>query len=112
MLILQNFNLALRFFLELCALGALGYWGFHTGKGTITKIALGIGAPFVIAVIWGIFGSPNASVKLSALLHLFLELIVFGLPIVALFAAGKPHLAWIYGAAVIINRFLMFVWGQ
>lgn len=112
MLILQYANLALRFFLELCALAALGYWGFQTGKGILMKIALGIGTPLFVAVIWGIFGSPNALVKLSGILHLFLELMVFGLPVAALLAASKPDLAWIYGFTVIINRLLMFVWGQ
>ena len=48
-------NLALRFLLELCALVALGYWGFKTGGGLITKLALGIGAPFRAAVVWGTF---------------------------------------------------------
>jgi hypothetical protein len=34
-------NLALAFLLELCALGALGYWGVRTGGGPATKVALG-----------------------------------------------------------------------
>lgn len=112
MMILKYTNLALRFLLELCALGAVGYWGFHVGKGTIMKVGLGIGAPLLIAVIWGTFGSPNATVKLSAPLHIVLELMVFGLPAVALYAAGKPQLAWMYGMVVVINRILMLLWRQ
>ena len=34
-------NLALAFLLELCALGALGYWGVRTGGGPAAKVALG-----------------------------------------------------------------------
>jgi hypothetical protein len=34
MLIVQSLNLAVRFLLEICALTALGYWGFKTGNGT------------------------------------------------------------------------------
>jgi hypothetical protein len=34
-------NLALAFFLELCALGALGYWGVRTGDRLVAKVALG-----------------------------------------------------------------------
>ncbi len=112
MVILQYTNLALRFFLELCALMALGYWGFQTGKGVMLKWLLGIGAPLLTAVMWGTFGSPNAAVKLSAPLHVLLEVLVFGLPAVALFAAGKPTWAWIFAITVIINRALMYVWGQ
>jgi hypothetical protein len=32
-------NLALAFLLELCALGALGYWGVRTGGGPVAKRA-------------------------------------------------------------------------
>ena len=51
-------NLALRFLLEVCALVALGYWGFKTGGSLITKLALGIGAPLLAAVLWGTFVAP------------------------------------------------------
>ncbi|MBO8164250.1 MAG: YrdB family protein [Brevibacillus sp.] len=109
---LQSANLALRFFLELCALAALGYWGFQTGKGLLLKMVLGIGAPLLIAIVWAILGSPSAPLKLSAPLHLLLELVVFGIPAIALYASGKQDLAWIYGVVVVINRVLMYIWGQ
>ncbi|MFP7296864.1 YrdB family protein [Neobacillus niacini] len=111
MTVLQNINLAIRFLLELCALAAVGYWGFHTGNG-IMKLITGGGAPIVIAVVWGVFGSPKAIIKLPMVLHLFFEIIMFGIPAIALYAAGKQQLAWIYIIAVVINRLLMFVWKQ
>jgi len=74
MAILQSANLALRFFLELAALAAFGYWGFKTGDSAIMKWGLGIGAPLLAAVFWGTFESPRAVVKLSASLRLILEL--------------------------------------
>ena len=49
--LIKGANLALRFLLELCALGALGYWGFKTGGGAVAKITLSIGAPLVAAVV-------------------------------------------------------------
>jgi hypothetical protein len=52
--LIKGANLALRFLLELCALGALGYWGFKTGNGTLAKRGFGVGAPLVAAVVWGI----------------------------------------------------------
>ena len=33
--VIKGANLALRYLLELCALGALGYWGFKTGGGLV-----------------------------------------------------------------------------
>jgi hypothetical protein len=111
-MMIKYVNLALRFLLELCALLALGYWGFHTGKSLILKVVLGIGTPLMVAVVWGIFGSPDAPVKLSASLHLLLELVIFGLPVIALYAAGKHGLSFVFGLAVVVNRLLMYIWKQ
>ena len=55
MIVLKYANLALAFFLELCALAALGYWGFVTGEGLPARIGLGVGAPLLAAVLWGAF---------------------------------------------------------
>ncbi len=66
-------NLALRFLLELCALVALGYWGFKTGGTLMAKIGLVIGAPLVVAVVWGTFVSPRAPVQLPGPLVLILQ---------------------------------------
>jgi hypothetical protein len=112
MSIIKSANLALRFLLELCALAALGYWGFKIGKEPIAKIGLGIGAPLLAAVVWGTFVSPGAPVPLPVSLHLVLEVAIFGLAALALYAAGRPALAWALGLTFVINRTLMFVWGQ
>lgn len=53
-------NLTVAFLLELCALAALGYWGLRTASGPATKAALGIGAPLLAAVLWGLFAAPRA----------------------------------------------------
>jgi hypothetical protein len=58
--LIKGANLLLRFLLELCVLGALGYWGFKTGSVTSTRVVLGVGAPLVAAVVWSTFLSPTA----------------------------------------------------
>jgi hypothetical protein len=105
-------NLALRFLLELCALAALGYWGFKTGTSLIAKIGLGLGAPLLGAIVWGMFVSPRATVPVPSFLRLVIELGVFGLAAAALYSAGRPNLAWVLALAYVINRALMYVWGQ
>jgi hypothetical protein len=90
----------------------VGYWGFKTGAGWVLKILLGIGAPLLIAVIWGTFGAPKAPYHLSGLALFALEVIVFGSGVAALFATKNHALAWIFAVIVIINRILMFVWRQ
>jgi Protein of unknown function (DUF2568) len=110
--LIKGANLLLRFLLELCALGALGYWGFKTGNATITKTVLGVGAPLVAAVVWGIFVSPRASVQLPGLLVLLLQGLVFGSAVAALVATSHLTLALVFAVIVVINAILMYVWGQ
>lgn len=105
-------NFGLRFLLELYALAALGYWGFQTGRGTLAKVGLGIGAPLLAAVVWGTFVAPNAPVDVPAAIRLVFELLVFGAAVAALYAANQPRLALALGIVYVINRVLVTVWGQ
>ena len=109
---IKGANLLLRFVLELCALGALGYWGFKTGSGLVAKIGLGIGAPLLAAVVWGVFVSPQAPVQLPGLLVLLLQVLVFGAAATGLVATGHLGLAALFVAIVVVNAVLMYVWGQ
>ncbi len=110
--VIQGSNLALRFLLELCSLAALGYWGFHTDRGTMLKVVLGIGAPLLVAAIWGTFVAPKASVQLPGALREGLALTVFGIAAIALAAAGHPGLARTFALVAVINSVLMAVWKQ
>jgi hypothetical protein len=110
--VIKGANLALRFLLELCALVALGYWGFKTGSGEITKLALGIGVPLVAAVVWGVFVAPRAPVALPGFMVLLLQVFVFGSAAAGLAATGHRALALGFAVVVVINAILMYVWGQ
>lgn len=109
---LKGINLMIRFLLELCVLVAVGYWGFKTGSGWFLKSLLGIGAPLLVAIIWGMFAAPKAAYRLDGFLLLALELIVFSSGVTALYGAKNYALAWGFAALVIINRTLMFIWQQ
>jgi len=108
----QAANLALSFLLELCTLAALGYWGFHTGRNMPMAVVLGVGAPLLAALVWGTFVAPKATIPVSAPLHIALQIVIFGLAAAGLAAAGRSPLAWILGAAVVINGALAYAWGQ
>jgi len=110
--LIKGTNLLLRFLLELFALGALGYWGFRTGSGTITKVVLGVGAPLVAAVVWGTFLSPRAPVELPWGVVLGLQALVFASAAAGLVATGHRSLALVFVVIVVINAILMYVWGQ
>ncbi|WP_083402114.1 YrdB family protein [Bacillus sp. MUM 116] len=109
--ILKSINLMLRFLLELVSLFFMGYWGYKTGNGPVQWV-LAIGAPLIMAVIWGAMGAPKAAIQLSAPLHLVLEIIVFGLPVLLFGAVGKTEIAWIFGCLLIVNRILIYIWKQ
>jgi hypothetical protein len=110
--LIKGSNLILRFLLELFVLGALGYWGFKTGGGTVAKVGLGIGAPLVAAVVWGVFLSPRAAAPLPGFLILMLQAVVFGAAAAGLVATGHRTLALVFGVIVMIHAVLMYAWGQ
>jgi hypothetical protein len=110
--LIKGLNLALRFILELCALVALGYWGFTTGSGALAKIALGIGTLLVAAVVWGVFVAPRAPVELPGVVVLLLQVLAFRSAAAGLVATGHRTLALVFAVVVVINAILMYGWGQ
>ncbi|TVY02921.1 YrdB family protein [Paenibacillus cremeus] len=113
MLFIKTVNLAIRFLLELCVLAALGYGGFHFGAGSlITKLALGIGSPLLIAILWGTFIAPKATLLLPEPYRFILECLIFGAASSALYLVGETNLAMILGVLFLINRIQLSIWKQ
>lgn len=106
------FNLVLRFLLEICVLIALAYWGIYFGKNTILKLILSFGAPVLIAVIWGIFGSPKALFPLNRFAKFSLEIGIFALAVVALYYTDRYALATVFLIIIIINQILLTLFNQ
>ncbi len=107
--IFKSLNLALAFFLELCLLAALGYWGFRIGSGRIARIALGIGGPAVVIAVWGVFLAPTSSRRLHDPWLLLAKIILFGAATAALYVAGRTTLAWLLAALFVVNCILLVV---
>jgi hypothetical protein len=110
--ILKWANMGLSFLLELGMLAALGFWGFKTGQGWGMRILLGLGAPLLAGVIWGLFAAPKAQKRLQGLALTGLEIALLGAGVAALSAAGQFRLAWIYAVLLVINRIVWIVWKQ
>ena len=55
---LHYFNEGLAFLMELAALAALAWWGFHTGSGIGPHLLLGLGAPVLMGWTWGMWAAP------------------------------------------------------
>jgi Protein of unknown function (DUF2568) len=103
-------NLALRFGLELCLLAALAAWGF--GLGGVTGVAVGLAAPVAAAALWGLVIAPKAPNRLADPWRLLVELVLFGLAVAALAAAGYVNLAAVLAVAVVVSETLGVVWRQ
>lgn len=110
---LKLLNLGLRFLLELCLLVIFGYWGFKTGSdNTFLKFLLGIGAPVLFAVVWGVFLAPKANIQIGEPWRLILEAVIFSLACWALYSTEKTNLAFAFGVIYLINKILMVIWKQ
>ncbi|ULH15049.1 YrdB family protein [Deinococcus sp. KNUC1210] len=99
--------LTLAFVLELVMLAAVSSWGLRSGTTTALRLLLGIGAPVVFAVVWGLFLAPRANFPLSAPAHLALELLLYALAALGLATTSRPGLAALFlGLALALTLLL------
>src|SRR5690606_24180618 len=63
---LKGSVLLFRFLLELAALAAVAYWGWHVSDGPVRYVAA-IVTPIAFATAWGLFASPKATFKPTGL---------------------------------------------
>jgi hypothetical protein len=103
---MKEANLAVRFLLELCLLAALAYAGLQV------NIVLAVLAPFVAAVVWGLFVSPKARFPLSRPLWVGVQVVLFGAAVTGLVASGQGVLGAIFGVAVTVNLALVLIWSE
>lgn len=82
--------LALALVLELAMLVAAGWWGFTRDAGWGLRLLAGLGAPLLIAVVWGVFCSPRAGVPLPAPAKLTVQAACFVTGGLLLAVAGWP----------------------
>ena len=104
-------NLAVRFVLELCALAALGYWGWQIGDMAVVSLVLAVALPLVAAVAWGTCVSPKRKVDVARL-RWVVELTVFACATVGLLVTDHVLLAATLAAAYVVNRLMLAAWGQ
>jgi len=104
-------NLALKFLLELAAIGAFAWWGSQTGDGVVS-VVLALCAPLVFVVVWGLFAAPRAARRLPLRPRMFLELGLFALAALALVVAGQPVLGAVFAVLVVVNAVLLTVFDQ
>src|ERR687890_101899 len=89
---MRAINLVLRFVLEVCALAALAYGGWHVPGPLWSRLVLAVLLPLVAAVAWGRWVAPKASHPVPDPLRLVPEWCVFGGAAIALAAANRVAL--------------------
>ena len=99
-------NLILRFFLELAAWVAMGYWGFTRFAG-LAQWVIGLGLPILAMAIWESFRTPGQGGKgrfpVPGWLRLLIEAATFIGAIYLLFDAGKPTISLIFAGIVFLH---------
>jgi hypothetical protein len=100
-------NLALRFGLELCALAALAYGGWHTPWAVWTRILIALALPLIAAVIWGRWVAPRAGRLLPDPQRLIPEWVVFGGATAALLVTGHPLFGVLFAGVAALNRWAL-----
>jgi hypothetical protein len=108
---LANVNLALRFVLELAGIVALAWWGFHAAEGP-AGIILGLGAPALLIVIWGLFIAPRARYPQPPAFRLVVGTVLLEGAAAALLAAGAVAAGLALGALVALNAAGLAVAGE
>src|SRR3954453_8999193 len=92
-------------------LASLAYWGFHD-RGGVAQWLLGLGAPLLIAVVWGAFMAPKAWRRARDPVRLPLELAIFATGVGGLADAGSEKLAIVFAALVLVHLALTCPLGQ
>jgi hypothetical protein len=101
---MRAINLVLRFVLEVCALAALAYGGWHVPGPLWSRLLLAVLLPLSAAVAWGRWVAPKASHPIPDPLRLVPEWFVFGGATIALAATGHPVLAVALAVLAAANR--------
>ena len=102
---LKGANLALRFALELAALGAVGWWGWDAGGPLLALAALA-----AVVVVWGAFVAPKRRFDLSAPIRLAIELVVWLAAGAGLYGVGHTALAVAFVVLAVVSGALNHLW--
>ena len=111
MIVIESVALTVRFLLELAALGALAWWGVRTGQTAGMKVLLGAGAPLAMAVVWGTFIAPKASVAVPGPVHVALQLAVLAAAVAALVSIQKVTAAEVFAVTAVVNGVALYALG-
>jgi hypothetical protein len=109
---LKGANLALAFVLELLMLVAFACWAFVAGHGSWAGTLAAVVIVVVAIALWAIWGAPKSARRLKMPGLLVFKLVIFGLAVVGLWAAGQPVWAVLLALLTALNLVLAGLWDQ
>ena len=99
-------NDLVRFLVELGALFAVGWWGFHEHAAWVAKLLFGLGGPFLVAAVWGRWMAPRSPHRAPEGTRAVLEVLIFGLATAALVASGATGAGVVFAVVAGVNAVL------
>lgn len=100
-----GFNDVLRFVLELFAIVSLGIWGFIAWPFP-WNIVIGILAPVLAILLWALFRSPRAVLRVDPFGKGIIEIIVMAAAAFAWWDLGQPIVALVFAVVATISGLL------
>lgn len=89
-----------RLLTELVAFGTLALWGFASFVFP-WNIVFGIAAPLFAILVWALFLSPKAVVRVHPFVAAFIELLVFVSATLAWWSLGQPWIGLAFGIVAV-----------
>lgn len=92
----------MRFLLEIFAIISLAIWGFVSFP-LPWNFVVGIGAPVIAIVLWGLFRSPKAVFQMDVFGKAIVEIAVMGTAAFAWWDMGQPVVAAVFAVIAIVS---------
>ncbi|WP_308493133.1 YrdB family protein [Microbacterium terrisoli] len=85
---------------ELFAFFTLAFWGF-AGWPFPWNIGMGLGLPIVAILLWALFVSPRAVLRVHPFIRAVIELLVFAAATVAWWSMGQPWVGLVFAVIAV-----------
>ncbi|HSP53019.1 MAG TPA: YrdB family protein [Cryobacterium sp.] len=96
-------NDVVRFLLELFAFISLGIWGFAAWPLPWPGVLVGVLAPAFAILLWALFRSPKAVIRLDPFGKAIIEISVFGAAALVWWDLGLPLVAVIFALVATVS---------
>ncbi|SDY42866.1 MULTISPECIES: YrdB family protein [Herbiconiux] len=91
-----------RFLLELFAFFTFAFWGFVAWPFP-WNVAFGVATPLFAIVVWALFRSPKAVIRIDPFGKALVEIVIMGSAALAWLMLGQPIIAVVFGVLAVIS---------